>query len=250
MSIFNGEGTKDAFKLALKKTNWYVLKANNESDVQKRDGDTHIEFFYSSLSDLIKRLVCNLAKSTVSSHINSFSSTHTYPLIAPLARRPHEHSPHTGKKKKNSHLCAPLLYLLLLLLPRSAPSSPLVFPPPPPLVPISRYVVSWVCLVARFKITDPFCVYIFFIFYLFFSSYLLQHTSCRFTRPRREYSFSPDAHAVCLVSLPRCVSSQAIPCSDLFQCVVASRVCVAFVALPSKVQTFQGSQQYNMAALL
>lgn len=87
--------------------------------------------------------------------------------------------------------------------------------------------------------------------------YLALHTSSSFMpngvcihHTRTHILFDPTVSAESISPLPFSVSSQASPCSDLFRCVVASRVCVHLRALPSKIQTFQGSQQYNMAALL
>lgn len=128
--------------------------------------------------------------------------------------------------EKHTHFCAPLLYLLLLL--HSAPSSPLSLPPlPPSLLPISRYVVSWVCLVARLKITDPFSAWIPFFTWLSTPPAVPpDQAECVFMHTQIRTLFDLTASTECISPLPFSISSQARLCSDLFQCVVASRVCV------------------------
>lgn len=52
--------------------------------------------------------------------------------------------------------------------------------------------------------------------------------------------FDPTVGAAeCISPLPFSVSSQASPCSDLFQCVVASRVCVRLQPCPVKYRLFK-----------
>lgn len=51
--------------------------------------------------------------------------------------------------------------------------------------------------------------------------------------------FDPTVSAGSISPLPFSVSSQASPCSDLFQCVVASRVCVRLRPCPVKYRLFK-----------
>lgn len=111
-------------------------------------------------------------------------------------------------------------------------------PHPPPLLPISRYVFSWVCALPRFRITDQFSVRTpFFIYFILpglahllqlhpYSSHMAMHTVCP----------SPSLQSA---SLPVSISSPASPCSDLFQCVVASRVCVRLWPCPAKYRLYR-----------
>lgn len=166
-------------------------------------------------------------------------------VIHQLARK---HSPH---RKKHTHLCAPSLYLLLPRLPHRHPSlSSLLLP----------------CLFRGMRLAG--CVWWpdskslshspkkfppFFPFYWPDSAHLhtvlvrrvecIQHTHthtltlwshCWY----REYQYTPllfPPSEPLLWSISVCCGQQGV---------------CAFAALPSKIQTFQGSQQYNMVALL
>lgn len=77
-----------------------------------------------------------------------------------------------------------------------------------------------------------------------FFPYLVLHTSSGFTRPRgvcvhHTHSLTPTVSAERICPLPFCASSQASPCSDLFQCFVASRVCVRLRPCPVKYRLFK-----------
>jgi len=76
--------------------------------------------------------------------------------------------------------------------------------------------------------------------FLFF--HLAQHTFCSFTTQTWvciHHTLWPSVSAECISTLPFSVSSQASPCSDLFRCVVASRVCVRLWPCPVKYRLFK-----------
>lgn len=66
--------------------------------------------------------------------------------------------------------------------------------------------------------------------------YLAPHTSSSFTRPMHTL---PDLTANAGGISPFSVSSQPSPCSDLFRCFVASRVCVRLRPCPVKYRLFK-----------
>lgn len=154
-------------------------------------------------------------------------------VIHQLARK---HSPH---RKKHTHLCAPSLYLLLTRLPHRHPSlSSLLLP----------------CLFRGMRLAG--CVWWpdskslshspkkfppFFPFYWPDSAHLhtvlvrrvecIQHT-------HTHSLFGATAGTESISTLPYSFLP-ASPCSDLFQCVVANRVCVHLQPCPVKYRLFK-----------
>lgn len=208
----------------------------------ENEGNTHVAFFtFSNIKRLVHfvKIYCVLIFK-----INRLSQTHA--VIHQLARKLQTLWTLTPHRKTHPLRCI----LAVSPPPRSAPSSPLALPPPP-LLPISRYVVNREFSVASQNQWPILCLIPLF-------SPGSAHLQQLHQAKRSVYSphmdtltvFEPTVSAESISPLPflRFLPGEPLPWS-ISVCCGKQGVC-AFAALPSKIQTFQGSQQYNMAALL
>lgn len=133
------------------------------------------------------------------------------------------------------------------------PASLFTFINPLPLLTILRYVVSWVCSQARFEITDPFFRTVFFL-HTFQQLLFTRLTGACMWPGKVKVPCGPLQHTHMRMS--RCIHSHSpfapscAPALIYFGFLWPVGCVYAFAAQPCKIQTFQGSQQYNMAALL
>lgn len=210
--------------------------------LRMRETGTHTLLFFffffllSPVYQMSSKGFCTLAKYTVLIYKLCVSLAHTHAVIHQLARKLQSLWTLTPHRKTLPLLCTLAVPPPSLALPLRHPLSSLL------LLLSCLFRGMWLAGCVRWpdskSLTHSLSKFPFFTWLCTPPAASPGYAECVFIT--HGYTlFDPTVSAASISPLPFSVSSQASPCSDLFQCVVASRVCVRLQPCPVKYRLFK-----------